>query len=243
MNEEMNLEEIISLEPENVTNEQRAYLVDNKDQLSDDDVAKFGLDGDTNKEKDDGGKKNKANKEEDNDRFDVDKLVIETRGVTKEEKPAPNNKSTTDEEEDDDDIDPVDKKVFDKMARKYIQPLQEELAALKGNTGEIRHITETDNFIAENPEYKKYRAGILKVAKDPAYARVAISFIAAGIAAKDLKKIGAQMEREAQEKAKGTQNQGNQGNKITKGNDKTDPLTVPISEHNKRKAQILGEVA
>lgn len=237
MNEEMNLDEILTLDPSDLSNEQKAYLVENKEQLSDDDTAKFGLNDDANKDGGDADDDDDDKDKDDSAFFDASKLDIETRGRKTETKPEGG-----DADDDDDDILPEDKKMFEKVAQKLIKPLQEEIQALKGNTGEQQHIIDTDSFIAENPIYKRYRAGIIKYAKDPAYSNVAISNIAIIVSAKDQQKLGAEKERMAQAKAKATQSQGNQGNPIVKGKDgKPDYLNMSKEEFDKERAKVLGQ--
>lgn len=250
MNEDFNLDEILGLDPADLSNEQKAYLVDNKEQLSDDDVAKFGLSEDASKNKDDGGKQNgdegkdKKGKEEGDDEdkpFDANDLKIETRG---KKAVAKANDGGDGGDDDDDDLLPEDKKAFEKFASKLIKPLQDEIQALKGNTGEQQHIIDTDSFLAENPDYKKYRSGILKYAKDPAYSNVAISNIAIIVSAKDQQALGAKKEREAQAKAKASQSQGNQGGQIIKDKNKNpDYLNMSKEDFEKERARVLGQVA
>ena len=235
---DFNLDEILPLDPTDLSNEQRDFLVQNKEQLSDEDVAKFGLSegAKATTETKEGDNKGKSTTE-DEAFFDATKLEVETRGKKTEVK-APAG-----DDDDDDDILPEDKKMFEKVIGKYVKPLQDEIQALKGNTGEQQHVLDTDSFIAENPEYKKYRAGIIKFAKDPAYANVAVSNIAIIVSGKDQQAIGAKKEREAQQKAKATQQDGNQGNTIIKDkNAKVDYLTMPKAEFEKERSKVLGQV-
>jgi hypothetical protein len=188
--EEITLESVVAIEPDALTEDQKTFLEENKDQLNEEQSIKYGY------------------KEEP---IDPEKIEIETRDGRKVE---PAKKSEDKEEEDPDlaDMDPEDKKRIDKLIEKRITPVQQQL---KQQNDEV----EVNTYLLDHPEYGKYKGAILKYVAHPAYAQIPVKNIAAMVAADDMQKLGAQKEREAQKKIAETKNPGSGGKKPSGGTD------------------------
>lgn len=125
------------------------------------------------------------NKETQEAEVDVETLEPETRG-----------KQT--DKIDDVEVTDEDEKKISKVVAKQLESQRAELQKMKDEA-------EVSSYIADNPQLKPYRAAILKYMSHPAYSNIPVKNIAAIVAADKLIKIGAQKEREAQEKVRETQ--------------------------------------
>jgi len=103
-----------------------------------------------------------------------------------------------------DDIDPDDVKTIGSIVEK-------QTAAQNKRTREIEDKLDVTTFIAEKPEFAKYKGAILKhMTESPdVYGRIPVKNIASMLAADDLMKLGAKKEREAQTKVDATKTPGN----------------------------------
>lgn len=173
----------------------------------------------------------------------VEKPVVETEPVVEleveEEKPEPQEvltrgfSSKEDIQEDDEDLelDPTEAKSIDKHLKKHLSPLEERLQRQE-------HELEVSNFLLENPEYKKHKDTILKYVSHKAYKDVPVSFIAAGLASKDLLKMGAERERQAQVEAEKTKNTG--GSVRTDAPQARNWMTASKGDFEAQRAKILN---
>lgn len=104
--------------------------------------------------------------------------------------------------EEDEEMDPEDEEKINKVVHRIVAPLQQ--ASL-----DAQNSIEVDAFIRENsekyPMAGKFRATMLEYMKHPAYSRIPASNIFNIVAGAELVKLGAQREREASAKARGTQ--------------------------------------
>ncbi len=147
------------------------------------------------------------------------------------EPPAPDkDKKGEGEGEDDEEVLPEDKKVISKVVNDALTPIQKQLQDQADRA-------ELNNFISEKPEFAKYKPAIEVYMKHPAYRNIPVKNIAAIVAAKDLQKIGAQKEREAQAAANATKGGGNTA-RVTPG--QKDWSTASKEEFEAKKAEVFG---
>ena len=151
--------------------------------------------------------------------IDVEKLEIETRG--KED----------DKVDYGEDIDPDDVKTIGSIVEK-------QTAGVKKQLQEAQDKMEVDSFVAEHPEYAKYKPVIAKYLQHPVYNKIPVKNIAAMVAAGDLMKLGAKKEREAQSKADATKTAGTQFRKT--GGNQTDWTKASKDEVEAQKRNVLG---
>jgi len=157
--------------------------------------------------------------------IDVDKIVIKTRARPEEKV------------EYGDDIDPDDAKTIGAIVEKQISGTKKVIL-------EQQDKLEVDAFIAEKPEFAKYKPVILKYMNyvNPetgrkAFESTAIKDLAFMAAGDDLLKIGAKMEREAQAKADATKSGGSPVRKSQGG--QTDWGTAPKEAFEAQKQRVL----
>lgn len=100
-----------------------------------------------------------------------------------------------------DEIDPDDAKTIGAVVEK-------QTASVKQRLQETQDRVEVDEYVADNPQFSKYKPVILKHMKHPAYSKIPVKNIAAMVASEDLMKMGAKAEREAQSKADSTKTKG-----------------------------------
>jgi hypothetical protein len=135
---------------------------------------------------------------EEEDDFNPDDYEPDTRGEDEKKK------------DDEEDIDDEDEKTISKIVDKKLSPLQQKI---REQNDEI----EVNTFLQDNPEYSKYKPAIMKYVKHEAYQRIPIANIAAIVSSKDMQKIGARKEREAQKKVASTKSGGSQVRKTSGG--------------------------
>lgn len=157
-------------------------------------------------------------KETEDEEIDLDKITPETRRQREEKK----------EEEDEDEIDPEDNKRISKIVDKQVG----------SKMVEIENKMEVQAFVAAKPEFAKYQGVILKYMNHPDYANIPVHNIAAIVASRDLIKIGAAKEREAQKKVNETKSPGQTVRKPT-GTQK-DWHTASKEDFEAQKAKVLG---
>ena len=210
--EDLNLDDVVGMEPADLTETHKTFLEDNKSHLTDDQTAKFGLgadssgDGDSGGDKDDDkGDDDKKDDEEKDDDSDInpDDLEIKTkRKITK--------KNDDKDDSDDDDMDAEEAKRVQRMVDQQTQGIRE-------NQQDFEDKQAVDSLIRETPELKKHRGVVLKYAKNPAYSNVPIKNIMDMVSGVDQQKIGARKEREAAEKVKKTQSGGSSARSASGG--------------------------
>lgn len=162
------------------------------------------------------GKKEEEGQEE---VIDPDKITIETREKGEEKI------------EYGEDIDPDDAKTIGTIVEK-------QTASVKKQLQDTADRLEVDSFVAEKPEFSKYKPVILKYLQHPVYSKIPIKNIAAMVAADDLVKLGAKKEREAQAKADSTKGGGNTIRKPEGG--QKDWSTASKEEFEAQKRAVLG---
>lgn len=165
-------------------------------------------------EEEDKGKKD----EEEDVEIDLEKITPETRRQRQEEK----------KDEEEEEIDPDDEKRINKIVdKKYGSKLTE-----------IENKSEVQAFINSKPEFAKYEGVILKYMSHPDYSNIPVHNIAAIVASKDLIKIGAAKEREAQKKVAETKSPGTTVRKVDGG--AKDWHTASKEDFEAQKAKVLG---
>jgi hypothetical protein len=96
-----------------------------------------------------------------------------------------------------------------------------------------------DQFVAEKPEFAKYKPVILKYLQHPVYSKIPVKNIAAMVASNDLLKLGAKKEREAQAKADATKTGGQPVRK--QGMGQVDWSKAPKEDFEAHKRRVLGQ--
>lgn len=129
------------------------------------------------------------------------------------------------------DIDPEDAKTIGTIVEK-------QTASVKNRIQETQDRLEVDNYVSENPQFKKYKPVILKHMKHPAYSKIPVKNIAAMVASNDLMKMGAQAEREAQAKADATKNKDTPARKPAGG--KRDWTKAPKEAFEEQLRKVKG---
>lgn len=219
------LEEVVNLEPESLTDEHKTFLEENKGDLTPEQADKFGITQEA------------AEEEED---IDLDKIEPETKGKKVEKKEditTPKGKKDEKDEEDEE-IDPEDEKKISKVLQKHLTPLQEREKEREAEFQALKDEKEVDSLISAKPEYAKYRGAALKYMAHPAYANIPAHNIMAIVASKDLQSIGAKKEREAARAAKETQGNTSTTRKQPAG--KIDWHNVSKDDFEAQKAKVLG---
>jgi len=200
---ELNLEEVVEVDPAEVTDDQKAFLESHKDELTLEQAEKFGI------------------------KLEEEEIEPETRGEKKTEK----KEDEDEEDQEEDEISPEDEKAIGKIVDKRVG---DKLASIQ----KIKDETEVDAFIRAKPEYGKYRSSMLKYMSHDSYKNIPVHNIAAIVSARDLQKIGAQKEREAQRKADETKGGGSTARKPGGA---IDWRTASKEEFEAQKAKVLGQ--
>lgn len=130
--------------------------------------------------------------------------------------------------DEDEEIDPEDQKRISKIVEKQVGSKLQE----------VENKMEVNAFVTSKPEFAKYQSQILKYMTHPAYANIPVHNIAAIVASKDLVKIGAAKEREAQAKVASTKNPGTTIRKPSGGS--VDWKTASKEDFEAQKARVLG---
>lgn len=155
-------------------------------------------------------------KEEEED-IDLEKITPEVR-----------RQREVEAKEEEEDIDDEDKKRISKIVQKEVG----------GKLVEIENKAEVQAFVASKPEFAKYQGVILKYMAHPDYANIPVHNIAAIVASKDMMKIGAAKEREAQQKVASTKSPGNSVRKLEGG--AKDWHSASKEDFEAQKAKVLG---
>lgn len=221
--EPLNLEDVVSVPPAELDENQTKFLQENADSLTDEQK-------ETYKEV----LTPKDEKSEDED-IDIDKIEPETRGAKAKEKEDKSKKSDEGDEEDEE-IDPGDEKAIRKVVKEETAGVSEALSQIQ----QLKDQNEVDALIRLVPEYAKYREVALKYMNHPAYSNIPAKNIMAMVTSKDMQKLGAQKEREAAKKAADTKGGAAQARTPTGG--KVDYKNMPAPEFQKVKEEALRQV-
>ena len=202
---ELNLTDILEIDPTALDESQKTFLEDNKSDLTPEQAVKFNIKQD---------------------------VIIED--FEPETRRAPS--STTikkDDEGDDSDIDEEDERTISKIVEKKLAPMSETMTRIQ----KLEDEKDIDSFLSSKPEYLPYRANILKHVAHSAYQNIPVHNIAAMLAAKDMMKIGAEKEREAQRKIKETGGNGFPARKFSGG---IDWGTATAEQMAAKRAEVMG---
>lgn len=213
---EITLESVDEFDADNLSDEQKTFIEENKDQLTPEQAEKFGI--------------SKEEEKEEEEEFDDKDLEPETRRVKKAE-----DEKKDEDEGGDDDIDPEDEKSIGKVVDKKLKAVEDRLQRVQ----HLEDQAEVDAVIRDNPMLGKYRSAALKYMAHPSYKDVPAINIMAIVSSKDAQKIGAQKEREASKRVKETQGNGSQARKQTGG--KPDWANMSKEEFEAEKARVMQQ--
>lgn len=117
--------------------------------------------------------------------------------------------------------------------------VEKQTASVKKALQETQDRLEVDTFLQSKPEFTKYKNVILKYLQHPIYSQIPVKNIANMVAANDLMKIGAEKERQAQQKVSNTKTSGSvvrTGQTI-----QADWKTMNKNDFESQKRRILGQ--
>lgn len=211
-NNEMTLDTVVEVAPDEMSDEQKSFIQENADNLTDEQKETF---------------KSVLETEEKPEDIDPEKVEIKTRTEVKEEEPEEG-------EEEDVEVDPEDKKTIGKVVDEKIHDFQGKLSEVD----KLKDQQEVTEFVGENPEFKPYKGVMLKYLAHPAYRNIPVENIARIVAGDDLQKLGAKKEREAAAKAKSTQDKGTTTRKPQSG--RTDWLEASKEDFERKKNEVMG---
>ncbi len=212
-NESITLDSVVEVAVTDLNDDQKTFLRDNVGELSDEQKETY---------------KEIIESEDEKEEINPDDVEIETRTETKEEeKKEPKS-------DDDEDIDPEDEKTISKVVSKEL----EDFRGAIDDVQKIRDEQEVGVFINNNPDFKPYRAVILKHLAHPAYKNIPVNRIAIMVAGDDLQKIGARKEREAAARANATKDTGATA-RTSEGKD-TDWAAASKEAFEKKKNEVMG---
>jgi len=138
------------------------------------------------------------------------------RHARKSAKVDTQKKNDDDGADDEDEIAPDDEEVISKVIDKRLAPVLEKIVGSEDKE-------EATKFFNENPEFKPYEAKIAKWWQDPSRRHLPIATVALeAVGYKNLIRIGAQKQKEADEKAAQTKTKGSSAN--------NDGGSKPVSE-------------
>lgn len=138
----------------------------------------------------------------------------------------PSEKSSEEEDE----IDAEDKARIEKIVEKKYG----------GDIEAIKKQVAVDTYFNSKPEMARYKAAAMKYMDHPAYKGIPVHNIVAIVASKDMMKIGAAKEREAQRKIAETKSPGTTVRKPAGGT--IDWGNVSKAEFDAQKAKVLGRM-
>jgi len=162
--------------------------------------------------------KEEESPEEESDEFDESNIDEDVKNYKPEPKAA----------EDDEEIDEDDKKRIEKIVEKKYG----------GDIEAMKKQTAITTYFSEHPEYSKYKGAAMKYMDHPTYSGIPIHNIVAIVASKDMMKIGAAKEREAQKRVAETKVPGKTVRKPSGGG--TDWSKATKEELEAQKAKIYG---
>ena len=208
---QFDLQEVVEVAPNEVSDEQKAFLQENVGDLTDDQIESFGL------------KKIPPPPAE-------PEVRRKPPAKKDEEPPAPPDVV----------VDPEDEATIGNVVDRRIQPLKEQLERQTNATQEQVNATEVDDLIREKPEYAPYRSKILTYMRHPDYSNIPAENIVMmpNVAGDDLMKIGAKKEREAAEEARRSKEPGSGGRPLPEGS--KDWLKASDEEFQSKLAEVRG---
>lgn len=211
---QLNLEEIVEIAPDDLSDGQKTFLETKVDDLTDEQVETFGL-----------------------KRPPPPPVEPEVRNKPPAKKPKGDEPPVKPGEE----IDPEDAATIGKVVAEAIKPLQEQIGrqteGLQANTD----AKEVDGLIREKPEFEPYRGQILAYMKHPSYSNVTALNIAKIVAGDDLMKLGAQKEREAAGEVAKTKGAGGTARRSEGGG--KDWSKVSKEEFEAKRTEVMGRRA
>ena len=234
-----NIEDILTLQPDQLHEDQVSFLKDNMDSLDEEAITKYNLNPESAEGADaeggdaEGGDGGEGDQE---DTFDADKYEVSpVKKIAKVE--IPEVKIEGDE--------------FDEESQKrFNQVVDQKMSTVLQQQGQQdlynNAVSDMRNFVAENPDFKPYSGGVQKhldfVADDGSkpYVGIPAKDLFKIVAGDDLMKIGARRERELQTKAKDTQTKQSPAKKKTPVSKGKDPLKMTTAEFNAKRAEVLG---
>lgn len=131
-------------------------------------------------------------------------------------------------EEEEDEVDREERERVEKIVQKKYGTTLEQ----------IERKTVMDSYLASNPEFAKYKPAIEKYWNHPTYKGLPIHNIAAIVAGKDMMKIGAIKERQAQSRVEESKNPGTSANPASMSG--VNWLNAPKEVFEAQKAKVLG---
>jgi len=212
-NEELVLDDVVEIAPDDLSDEQKTFLEEKKADLSDEQAEKFGL-------------------EKEPEVVDPDDVKVQTRVPIKKK-----SKKKDDEPEDDEETDPEDERTIGKVVKKEVQPILDSQKEQQQHQQRLTDQAEVDGYLREKPEFSKYRGVLLKYMANPAYSNIPVSRLINIVAGEDLQKIGAKKEREAAKKAAETKSPGSSARKPSgKGKNWH---TAPKDDFQAKRAEVM----
>ena len=208
---QLNLEEVVEVAPESLSDGQKSFLEEHKEDLTDEQAETFGIE--------------REPKPPEDTEPEVRSKVTTPK---KDEEPTPSGG---------DEVDPDDEATIGRVVDRKLKPFTEQRERETQETQEIKNQVEVDSFIRENPEYKGYREKMLIYARHPDYSNAAIRNLALIVSGEDSQKLGAQKEREAREEADKTKGAGSSA-RTPKGGEK-DWSGATQEEMDAKKAEVL----
>lgn len=203
--------------PENaeaLSDEQKTFLNDHKDDLDDATAEKYGI-----------------------DKSAAPYIPEAPKGGEGEGEGKGKGKEGNEGSGDDDDLDPEDERKLGKLVDKRLAPALQQV-------NEQRTATAVDSFIRDIatsvPSAAKYRDAMLQTSKIPGYQNLSPKELFRICAGDELMRIGAQKERAAAAKAKGTQTQNSSGGRPATSGGQRDWGSASKEDFEAEKARVLG---
>jgi hypothetical protein len=132
---------------------------------------------------------------------------------------------------------PEDEDEVDKEERLRVEKIMQN-SKYGATIEQIQRQSAMDSYLAANPEFAKYKPAIEKYWNHPTYRGLPIHNVAAIVAGKDMMKIGAAKEREAQKQADSTINPGTSTRPAVGGT--VNWQEAPKEEFEAQLAKVLG---
>lgn len=172
---------------------------------------------------------------------DLEDDVATKYGITKPEKKIepevrPGEEPVVAPKKDEEEIDPDDEVKISRLVDKKVAPLQAQLIQ-RTNEAEADSFLRNPETLKRYPGADKYREAMLKYMNHPAYSRIPANNVFRIVAGDDLIRLGAEREREATVKAKGTQVNSSSA-RVPSG--QKDWGSASKDEFEAKKAEVLG---
>lgn len=174
---------------------------------------------------------------EEKDTFNPEDVTPEVRNTPKE-----GDDAKDDTEDPTKDLEEDDVALVGKVVDKKLKPLRDQLEVQTQRAQKLADEADVDSHIRTNPEMAKYRAGILKYMAHPAYSNIPVSNIASIVSSKDQQKLGAQKEREANDKVDESKGHDGENNRGT-GDKGFDWSTASKEQVTAKQIEVMGRPA